>query len=196
MIRKLKKFSSASALRSAFVLNGVLLQLKSSLMWVDFNALPGTARVWIFQSDRLLEPLEVQALQAALVTFLESWCAHAAPLRSSCKIVHRIFVIIGLDEGPQKATGCAIDSLFHSFQHWERNQGLQLTNRLLMAYRSGDTIQVASLEEFKKAIARLEITAETRVFDTTVSDKKSFETHFETRVASSWYERYLLLAQP
>lgn len=138
----------------------------------------------------------MQRLTTALEGFLTSWCAHAVELRSAYEIVERLFLVLGVDETAQKATGCAIDSLFRTLQDCEHQLQLRLTDRLLTAYSQGEAIEIVSLQEFKRRVARAEISPETPVFDTSVRDKKAFQTRFQVPAAASWHKRYFVLDPP
>src|SRR5215207_4803690 len=48
---------------------------------VPFDALPNTARVWVFASDRPLAGAVADTLLAAVDRFLSEWKAHGVPLR-------------------------------------------------------------------------------------------------------------------
>ena len=161
-------------------------------MSVDFDALPDSSHIWVFQSDRALQQAEIRQLSGFLEAFLQVWRAHGKELQSAYKIVERIFLVVAVNDAIQKATGCSIDLLFRKIGEWERGFGLTFTNRWLTAYRHGGEIKIASLSAFKEAVQSGEITRETVVFNTVVPDKKAFQNYFETRAAQSWHKRYLV----
>ena len=161
-------------------------------MSVDFDALPGHSRIWIFQADRFLSTAERVELGRETEAFLGGWQAHGKALEAAYRIAERLFLVIADNEAIQKATGCSLDALFHKVGEWEQKWGLALTNRRLTAYRSGGKIEIASWPAFEEAVQSGSITEETRVFDMTVPNKKAFQDHFETRAAQSWHKKYLV----
>ena len=66
-------------------------------MYIDFDKLPDTARVWVYQADRPLSDGEVNTIGESLQLALGQWAAHGQPLLASAKVVENRFVIVGVD---------------------------------------------------------------------------------------------------
>ena len=49
-------------------------------MLVDFNSLPETSRVWIYQCNRSLTENEISEISNKLDIFIENWTAHGSDL--------------------------------------------------------------------------------------------------------------------
>ena len=56
-------------------------------MYVDFNDLPNTARIWVYQADRELNSTQVEEMQKALKDFIEDWTRHGEDLKGSFAIL-------------------------------------------------------------------------------------------------------------
>ena len=88
-------------------------------MIVDFQTLPQTARIWIYQCNRSFSKEEILEISKKLQTFLEGWTAHGADLKAAFEFKYKRFIIIGLDQEKQKATGCSIDASVHFIKQLE-----------------------------------------------------------------------------
>ena len=79
-------------------------------MIVDFDIISEESRVWIYQSNRTLSPLEIIEIEDKIKDFLISWTAHGSDLQASFLIKYNRFIVISLNESFNIATGCSIDS--------------------------------------------------------------------------------------
>ncbi len=61
-------------------------------MFVDFQSLPNTSRIWIYQADRSISESESEFIQNYLSQAIDKWAAHGAPLTASFKISHQRFI--------------------------------------------------------------------------------------------------------
>ena len=67
-------------------------------MLVDFNTLPGTSRVWIYQANRTFTEAELLEIEKGLQDFLQEWTAHGNDLKAGFEIRYNRFIIIALDQ--------------------------------------------------------------------------------------------------
>ena len=51
-------------------------------MLVNFDTLPETARIWIYQCNRSFSDSELEEISEKLSVFLEGWTAHGCRLTS------------------------------------------------------------------------------------------------------------------
>ena len=79
-------------------------------MYVPFDRLPDEARVWIYATNRHLSDKEVIAIEQELIAFLTQWTAHQQALEASFSIPYNNFIVIGLNENKNLASGCSIDA--------------------------------------------------------------------------------------
>ena len=63
-------------------------------MLAKFEELPDTARVWIYQADRLLTEQEESLIRERAMEFCAQWAAHGTALYSSFKILHQKFLVL------------------------------------------------------------------------------------------------------
>ena len=64
-------------------------------MFVPFQTLPPTSRIWIFQANRPLSSEEMALAEASLRDFTEEWNVHGHPLNTSFTIEFGQFIILG-----------------------------------------------------------------------------------------------------
>ena len=153
---------------------------------VPFEALPDSARVWVFASDRELAGAPSDTLLAAVDAFLSGWKAHGVPLRCARDWRDDHFLAIGVDVDAEHASGCSIDGLFRTLQQLQRDIGTQLVGGGRVFYRGGSGIETTSRGEFAGRVKQGDITPATPVFDTSLTDAASWRNKFEVPAALGW----------
>ena len=149
---------------------------------VDFSALPASARVWVFASDRPLVGSDAAALLAEVDRFLEQWKAHGAPLRSARDWRDDRFLAIGVDPTAEQASGCSIDGMFRGLREMERALDTQLVGGGRIFYRdAAGKSQPASRNNVASLVA-----ADTPVFDTSVTDARAYRENFVRAARETW----------
>ena len=94
-------------------------------MLVNFQDLPETSRVWIYQCNRSFSDIENNEISQKMSEFLTSWTAHGADLKAGFEIKYKRFIVIGLDQNLQTATGCSIDASVHFIQKLESQPSIE-----------------------------------------------------------------------
>jgi hypothetical protein len=159
---------------------------------VPFDALPDSARIWIFGSDRALDCQTIELLMATVDRYLSEWKAHGVPLRSGRDWREDRFLTIGVDVTAENASGCSIDGLFRALRQIEQSTGARLVGggRIFLRARDG-SITVVSREEFVDQARRGVVTGETPVFDLSLATLGDFRQRFERRAWEGWTARLL-----
>jgi len=160
-------------------------------MWVDFDQLALDSRVWIFQSDRLMNAEEELVVDSQVKDFISQWASHGASMHASHIVLHHCFVVIAADEQKQSASGCSIDSSMVVFKQLEKQLGLSFFDRFAIAYNDGEQVKVVKQAIFKGLIAEGVISENTIVFNNLVSSKEQFLNTWELPIKESWHKRYL-----
>lgn len=155
-------------------------------MFVPYSEIAETSRVWVYQSDRVLEDQEVVFIRQRLLEFCNNWKAHQAHLKSSYQVLHKRFIILLVDEQQLDASGCSIDTSVAFIKSLELDYGIDLFNRTMVAYEESDAILTLPLIEFKKIVK-----AETIVFNNLVTDKKGLKNNWRVAAKDSWHAKYL-----
>ncbi|MFD0862407.1 ABC transporter ATPase [Sungkyunkwania multivorans] len=160
-------------------------------MLTDFNTLPDTARVWIYQANRSFTEEELAEIREKLDHFLEQWTAHGADLKAGFEIKYKRFIIIALDQALHAASGCSIDASVHFIQQLEREYNVDLMDKMNVSYKQGDYIAYKPLLDFKKMAKEGAVGKKTIVFNNLVVNKGEFEESWEVPAAESWHSRFL-----
>ena len=163
-------------------------------MYVEFDALPNSARVWIFQSTQHLELREIESLSAHLMNFLDNWQAHGKDLKASFTISYERFIIISLDEASYQATGCSIDKLMHLIQALEKEVNISLLDRMQVAFKSDGLILSMPMNAFREELAQGEYDENTIVFNNMIETKGELNTAWEVSIKDSWHKQLLPVA--
>lgn len=147
------------------------------------------SRVWIYQSDRILNPDEEERIQSTLNNFTSEWLAHGHALAALGEIRHHQFIILSVDEGVAGATGCSIDKSVYLMKEIEEEFGLNLFDRLRVAFRDMDTIVNCSREEFEEQIKSGKVSGQTTVFNNLISRRDELESSWEIPLKDSWHAK-------
>ncbi|HVZ49822.1 MAG TPA: hypothetical protein VG916_13635 [Gemmatimonadaceae bacterium] len=159
---------------------------------VDFDALPGDARVWIFGAAAPVDDVDARTLLAAVDGFLAQWKAHGHPLTCAREWRDDRFLAIGVDQRTEGASGCSIDGMFRTLKKLEPAIGTTLLGGGSVYFRDPiGMVHAVTRPEFEAMGARGEVRAETPVFDTTVITAGDYRTRFERPASASWHATLL-----
>ena len=163
---------------------------------VHFDALPESARVWVFGAAAPVTGAAAQSLLATVDGHLATWRAHGAPLVCAREWRDDRFLVIGVDEAATGATGCSIDGLFHVLRDLESLVGTTLVGGGTVYWRDAAGAVVSGARPvFREAAAGGAVVPETHVFDTTVTSVGAYRAGFEKAAADSWHGKLLPVAR-
>ena len=151
------------------------------------NNLPDTSRVWVYQSNRRLTDHEVSVLKEQFVHFTDDWKAHGKKLNSAVEIYYHHFIVIFVDESFQEATGCSIDKSVAYIQSVQEKFGIDLLDRMNLAYKTGDKIISIKMADFQRKAQSGEFQSDMIVFNNLVTSKGEFLENWETSAENSWH---------
>ena len=160
-------------------------------MLVDFNTLPEDSRVWIYQANRSFTDEELEEIRHKLNVFVENWTAHGADLEAGYSIEYKRFIVLGLNQNSNKATGCSIDSSVHFIQQLEQQYNVDLMDKMNVSYKQGEFIAYKPLMEFKKMAKDRAVSGNTIVFNNLVNTIAEFKEYWEVPAKESWHSRFL-----
>ena len=159
-------------------------------MYVAFDQLPATARVWIYQASRPLTSAETVGLLPALARFAEEWTSHGRSLLASAEVLHQHFLVLGLDEAVAGASGCSIDASVRFVRQVEQHLGLELLDKSRLAMIENGQVQLLDRRELKAAVASGMLTPDTLYFDNTLATKGELDTQWPRPAGQTWLARY------
>ena len=160
-------------------------------MYVSFNLLPPNAKVWIYQSDSNLSSKDVELIEKEVKFFLNNWSSHNKEIESSFEIRYNRFLIIGLNENINLASGCSIDKSVNFIKNLQSILKVNFLNRLDVAYKIGNEINSISLLEFQNMIRENKLSKDSIVYNNMIDTKKLYLNNWETTIENSWHKKFL-----
>lgn len=113
---------------------------------VAYQDLPANARVWIYQSNRLLTVTESEQARQALRQFVEQWQSHGKPVRAWSEVLHQLFLVLVVDEDYEAPSGCSIDASVALIRELGQALDVDWFDRMVFAYQTIDQ-QVHTAQE-------------------------------------------------
>ena len=112
-------------------------------MLVEFNTLPDSSRVWVYQADREFSSKEVDQITEQLKMFASNWKRHGDDLKASFQIKYNQFIVLAVDEAYNDVSGCSIDASVHIIKKLQEQFQLDLLNKMNVTFKDGDKTSVA-----------------------------------------------------
>ena len=160
-------------------------------MLVDFNILPETSRVWIYQANRSFSEIELEEIKSKLDVFIENWTAHGSDLQAGYEIKYKRFITIGLNQNLNNATGCSIDASVSFILQLEKAYNVDLLDKMNVSYKQGEFIAYKSLSDFRKMAKDKAVSKNTIVFNNLVANKAEYLENWEVPASESWHSRFI-----
>ena len=160
-------------------------------MFVNFDSLPDSSRIWIYQCNRSFSDSELEKISEKLKAFLERWTAHGSDLKSGFEIKYKRFIVIALDQQVNAATGCSIDASVKFIQELETAYKVDLMDKMNVSYKQGDYVAYKTLTDFKKMAKEKAVSKNTIVFNNLVNSKAEYAEFWEVPASESWHSRFV-----
>jgi hypothetical protein len=155
----------------------------SALLPEDFA---GNSRVWIYQSPRLFMLSEALVLEEMLEGFVRDWKSHGVPVKGYGNLFYGQFIVLMADETATGVSGCSTDGSVRLIKEVEQRFGVNLFDRLMLAFRIKDQVQMIPLSQLPYALGNGFINEETPYFNNTVQTKEELETKWLIPLKDSW----------
>lgn len=160
-------------------------------MLTNFNSLPDTSRVWIYQANRSFSEAELEEISNKLNVFLEQWTAHGSDLKAGFEIKYKRFLVIALDQEQASASGCSIDASVHFVQQLEKEYNVDLLDKMNVSYKQGEYVAYKTLTDFRKMAKQKAVSKNTIVFNNLVTNLAEYKENWEVPASESWHNRFL-----
>ncbi len=146
------------------------------------------SRVWIYQADRAFSEVETAAIGRKLEQFVGEWAAHGNGLKAWGGVLYQHFIVLVVDERQHGASGCSIDSSVRVIKEIEKEYGVNLFNRLLIAYQVGDGEEVRCTDRngLEELLTKGAVNEETLTFNNLVQTKEDWERDWKIPLKESW----------
>lgn len=102
-----------------------------------FSNLPDESRVWLYLADRPMDKSEEEWFNAELGLFLNSWSAHNKQLQCDGVVLFAQYIVLVVNEGFVKASGCSIDSSTYFMKKAGMALNIDFFNRLFVLQQEG-----------------------------------------------------------
>ena len=158
-------------------------------MNTNYTLMPDSSRVWVYQSSRKFTDSELEQLTLYTTEFTNGWNAHGAALASTIAVFYNQFIVLCVNEQVEHVSGCAIDKSTGFMKQIEQKFGVQLFDRMAVAYKVVDEIKVCSMSQFQDLINEGKVNENTIVFNNLVSTKKELESNWQVPLSQSWHLR-------
>lgn len=134
----------------------------------DFDALPDSARLWLFAFDGDVP----EALAADVRAFCAQWTSHGRPVTARAEALSgRVLAVAArISEADVNAgvSGCGIDAMQHAVEAAAERHGQTLAPALAVTYRdAAGVFQTVARPAFRRLVRSAEAGAATRVLDLT-----------------------------
>jgi hypothetical protein len=150
-------------------------------------------RVWTFIISRTLQDAELAQLEQAGKTFVAHWTAHEKQLQGSFEIIGGRIIVVKVYEDVNAASGCSIDKLTRFMKVSETMFDVQLLNRMLVAYKKNDRIEVVPQQEIKNLLDSGELNESSIIYNTAVANADELG-GWEQPLKDTWLNKYLARA--
>lgn len=149
-------------------------------------------RVWVYTISKPLSTTELHRLRQLCQQFTGSWTAHDVSLDASFDIYKERLLIFKVNEAKYNASGCSIDKQLRFVKELETIFGIELLNRLLVAYETADGMEVVRQSAIPGLLDTQAITGQTIVFNNTISTSQELLEGWRIPLNQSWLQKYLV----
>ena len=144
------------------------------------------SRVWVYQSSRLFTISEALQIEEMITQFAKQWDSHGVPVKAAAYLFFGQFVVLMADETATGVSGCSTDSSVRLIKEIERIFGVNMFDRLALAFIVKDRVQVLPMPQLKYAVEQGFISADTLFFNNVVLTKEELENNWIIPAKDSW----------
>lgn len=150
-------------------------------------------KVWVYTSPVKLSQEQKEHIMTKAQHFLNDWESHGAQVKGEIGIAYDHFIVVVADDCDGSMCGRAQDAQIRLIKEIGEELGIELTDRMILAYRSPETdeVLVKKMAGFKEAIANGEIDEHTIVFNNMVNSFGQFNADWEVPLKQSWHAQLL-----
>jgi hypothetical protein len=153
------------------------------LLETDFDP---ESRVWIYQSSRFFSLQEALEIELMLKNFTTQWNSHGDKVKGTGHLFFGQFVALLADETAAGVSGCSTDSSVRLIKDIEQKFGVNMFDRLHLAFVIKEKIQLLPLAQLQYAHDHEFINGDTLYFNNLVQTKKELEEKWMIPLKESW----------
>jgi hypothetical protein len=161
-------------------------------MLIAFNSLPESAKVWIYQSSKIMTDEQANSILKQAENFVDTWTAHQAGLKAGVCIFYNTFIVFGVDESYNDASGCSVDKKVHFVKSIEQQTGLNLFDRMNIATLTKNSdIKFFHFSNLNDELANHNLDMNSIVFNNLVSTVQEFNSNWQLPLKDSWMKGFV-----
>ena len=165
-------------------------------MYIPFEQLSDQARIWIYQANRSLTLQEQEAVLQASKTLVATWTSHERSLQGSAVVLHHRFLILALEKPAHQLSCCTMDSAINLLRKLKDTLHIDLLDRTQLVLSHQGNTWMVPIEQAKAQLQQRTISADTHLFDNTITHKAALDHKWLIPVQDSWLGRYIPIASP
>jgi hypothetical protein len=147
-------------------------------------------RVWTYVISKELNADQLHSLLEEGKAFVQGWTAHEQQLSGSFELFKNKIIVVKVDEEVQGASGCSIDKLTRFVKATEGKYGIELLNRLLVALKVEEDVQIVHSVKIKDLLDDAFINENSVVYNTSVANSDELK-NWEQPLKETWLKKYL-----
>lgn len=148
-------------------------------------------RVWSFIISKSLSKKDLMTLTELGNKFILNWSAHENKLTASFDIFKERIIVVKVNEDITDASGCSIDKLTRFIKEAEKQFNIELLNRLFVAYKTQDKIEIVHASKIKELLDNNIINENTIIYNTAAGNQTEL-TNWEKELKYTWLNKYLI----
>jgi hypothetical protein len=160
-------------------------------MFVPFDQISPTARIWIYQADRKLSAGQVDFINRFLKDYCNRWKAHGAELKASFDIRFDHFIVMAADEDYNSTSGCSIDDSVRAIKEIENNTNSNFFNRNLVAFKQDTGVILIDRSNLKEKYLTGMWNDASLTFNNLVDTKSKLDLEWITEAGKTWLKRFI-----
>lgn len=154
--------------------------------------LPDSTRLWIYQSNRVLNDYEVDEIKSEAEEFISTWQSHGTDLVAHFDLLHNTFLIFFVNQEYCNASGCSIDKSVNFIKKIEEKYGLDLFDRMNLAFEINGKIEFIKFPQVESKLTEGKLTADNTFYDNSITNYKEFKNKWKTTIKNSWIAERVL----
>lgn len=158
-------------------------------MYIGFDDMPESARVWWYQAERALRAEEIERVESTLKEKVGTWMTHGMPLKGSFRVFNERIIVIAADVEYQMPSGCSVDSSTRWLQELGGSLGISLFDRSF-GILQGEELHFVPFTDLKLGVERGTIGPETAVVNSQVASKGDLDSKFFIPAKETYIKRY------
>lgn len=160
-------------------------------MYVAFDTLADTSKVWVYTADRKLTDAEQHFISAALRDFANQWAAHGQPLAASFEIRNDQFIVLAVDEDVHDASGCSIDASVRVVKEIQSRVDVDFFNRTLIPFYISESVVLTARKDLKENLQAGIWNHATPTFNVLAPSLGDIRSSWLVAADASWLKMYL-----